>query len=509
MLAKVRSFSLNGLDGFEVSVEVDVNAGLPAYEIVGMGDTAVKESRERVRAAIKNSLLDYPIRKIVVNLAPAGSRKEGSLYDLPIAVGILAASEQIPKGSYKDFVVIGELGLDGSVRRVNGVMPLVLSAVQKGFRKFMLPEGNAKEAAYIPGVEVYGFSGLDEAAAFLNGAVVKDPVPAAVFGAVGTENRYNVDFSEVKGQQVARRALEIAVAGGHNILMIGPPGAGKTLMAKCVPTIMPDMTFEEAIEVTKIHSVAGILDAEKGIVTQRPFRTPHHTVTAPALMGGGAKARPGEVSLAHNGVLFLDEMPEYQRRTLEGLRQPLEDGSVTVSRSKQTLEYPAEFMLVASMNPCPCGNFGSKTRQCRCSPSEIHRYVSRLSGPLLDRIDLQVEVDGVGYEELRFSPDAESSADIKKRVEKARAMQRSRYGSSLTTNARMTNAQLRRWCGLSPESERILEAAFSRLGLTARASTRVLKVARTIADLEGSERILPPHITEAVQYRSLDRKYWE
>lgn len=509
MLAKIRSFALNGLEGFEVAVEVDVNAGLPAYEIVGMGDTAVKESRERVRAAIKNSLLDYPIRRVTVNLAPADSKKEGSLYDLAIAVGILAATEQVPKGSHSGFVVIGELGLDGSLRRVNGILPLVLSALQHGYDKFILPEGNAKEASYVPGVNAYCFDKLSEVARFLCGELKRDPVPTRVFGTQAADNRYNVDFSEVKGQAVARRALEIAVAGGHNVLMIGPPGAGKTLMAKCVPTIMPDMTFEEAIEVTKIHSVAGILDPEKGIVTQRPFRTPHHTVTAPALMGGGAKARPGEVSLAHNGVLFLDEMPEYQRRTLEGLRQPLEDGTVTVSRSKQTLDYPADFMLVASMNPCPCGNFGSRTRQCRCSASEIHRYVSRLSGPLLDRIDLQVEVDGVGYEELRFSPDSESSASIKKRVENARRIQRERYGSSLVTNANMTNAQLKKHCALSPDCERILERAFVKLNMTARASTRVLKVARTIADLAGSADILAPHITEAVQYRSLDRKYWE
>ena len=509
MLSKVTSFALNGLDGVPVEVETDIHSGLPGYELVGLPDTAVKESRERVRSALKNSGRRFPTQKITVNLAPADSKKEGSLYDLAIAVGILAATEQVPKLSYADYVIIGELGLDGSLRRVNGVLPLVLSALQHGYDKFILPEGNAKEASYVPGVKAYCFERLGDVSQFLNGALRKDFVQTRVFGTHTADNKYNVDFAEVRGQQVARRALEIAVAGGHNILMIGPPGAGKTLMAKCVPTIMPDMTFEEAIEVTKIHSIAGILDPEKGMVTQRPFRTPHHTVTPPALMGGGAKARPGEVSLAHNGVLFLDEMPEYQRRTLEGLRQPLEDGVVTVSRSKQTLDYPADFMLVASMNPCPCGNYGSKTRQCRCSPAEIHRYVSRLSGPLLDRIDLQVEVDGVGYEELRFGPEAESSADIKKRVEKARAMQRARFGSGLVTNSGMSNAQLKKYCSLTPDCERILERAFAKLNMTARASTRVLKVARTIADLAGSETILAPHITEAVQYRSLDRKYWE
>ncbi|MEG1535334.1 MAG: YifB family Mg chelatase-like AAA ATPase [Clostridia bacterium] len=510
MLGKVKSYALSGVDGFEVDIEVDLNAGLPAYETVGLGDTAVKESKERVRSAIKNCLFNYPLKKITINLAPADSKKEGSHFDLAIAIAILAASEQITCQNYKDYVFVGELSLDGALRNVNGVMPLIISAMQKGYKKFIIPSSNGAEASYITGTEIYALDKLSDVVDLLNGVKTFSPLEARTFKADNTTNRYNVDFSEVKGQFVAKRALEIAVAGGHNIMLIGPPGAGKTMMAKCVPTIIPDMTFEESIEVTKIHSIAGVLDSSIGIVSQRPFRTPHHTVTVPALTGGGAKSKPGEVSLAHNGVLFLDEMPEYQRHTLETLRQPLEDGVVTVSRAKQSLEYPAKFMLVASMNPCPCGNLGSKTQQCKCSAGEIHKYISKLSGPLLDRIDLQVEVDGISYDELRGKSEEEKSEFIKVRVEKAREAQRNRYqGSGIFVNARMTNAQVRKFCALDDRCERLLESAFQRLHLTARASTRILKVARTIADLEGSENISSSHISEAIQYRSMDRKYWE
>ena len=389
-------------------------------------------------------------------------------------------------------------------------MPLVISAVQKGYKKFILPSKNAKEASFISGIEVYTFDKLAQVVDFLTGKSEVSPLPTSEFVSMQSANKYNVDFSEVKGQFVAKRALEIAVAGGHNVLMIGPPGAGKTMMAKCVPTIMPDMTFEEAIEVTKIHSVAGILDSNVGIVVGRPFRTPHHTATVPALMGGGANAKPGEISLAHNGVLFLDEMPEYQRRTLETLRQPLEDGVAVVSRAKHTLEYPARFMLVASMNPCPCGNLGSKTQECKCTASEIHRYISKLSGPLLDRIDLQIEVDSISYDDFRSDIVNESSKVVKDRVERARKIQRDRYaGTSTKTNDEMTNAQVRAYCKLDEIGELLLKNAFTRLNLSARASNRVLKVARTIADLEESENINDSHLAEAIQYRSLDRKYWD
>ncbi|MDE5991334.1 MAG: YifB family Mg chelatase-like AAA ATPase [Clostridia bacterium] len=510
MLAKTKSYALNGVDGYEVSIEVDLNAGLPAYDTVGLADTAIKESKERVRSAIKNSLFTYPIRKITINLAPADTKKEGSHFDLAIALGIMIANEEIESNIYKDYIILGELSLDGSINHVKGVMPLVISAVQNGYRKFILPSKNAKEASYISGIEVYAFDKLVEVVDFLTGKSQVEPLKTSEFVSMQSANRYNVDFSEVKGQFMAKRALEIAVAGGHNVLMIGPPGAGKTMMAKCVPTIMPDMTFEEAIEVTKIHSVAGILDSSVGIVVSRPFRTPHHTATIPALMGGGASAKPGEISLAHNGVLFLDEMPEYQRRTLETLRQPLEDGVAVVSRAKHTLEYPARFMLVASMNPCPCGNLGSKTQECKCTPSEIHRYVSKLSGPLLDRIDLQIEVDSISYDDFRSTIPNESSKSIKERVERARKLQRERYaGTSTKTNDEMTNAQVKAYCKLEADSEAMLKNAFTRLNLTARASSRVLKVARTIADLEGSENIFANHIAEAIQYRSLDRKYWD
>ena len=509
MLAKTNSFALNGVKGYKIDIEIDINSGLPSYDMVGLPDTAIKESRERIRSAIKNSGLNYPVKRITINLAPADLKKEGPVFDLSIAVGILAASEQIISYKYKDYIILGELSLDGSVRHINGMLPTLIAGLECGYNKFIIPKANEKEASYLNNAECYAVNSLSEVVKFLSGIQDIPQTVCTEYYINEQVNKFNLDFADVKGQFMAKRALEISVSGGHNILMIGPPGAGKTMLAKCVPTIMPNMTFEEAIEVTKIHSIAGTLDQTQGIVKTRPFRSPHHTATVPSLTGGGANCKPGEISLAHNGVLFLDEMPEYSRKTLETLRQPLEDGTVVISRAKMTLEYPCHFMLVASMNPCPCGNFGS-SNPCKCSPNEIHRYVNKLSGPLLDRIDLQVEVDSVSYDDLRSKVKAEPSAVIKQRVEAAREIQRERFkGTKIFTNSEMTNAMLEEFCVISKQSEQLMELAFDKLRLSGRANARILKVARTIADLDGEKNIEPRHIAEAIQYRSLDRKYWE
>ena len=508
MLAHAESFALAGIEGYPVRAEIDIHHGLPAFDIVGCADTAVKESRERVRAAIKNSGLEFPAEKIVVNLSPADAKKEGTRFDLAISLGILCASGQLAPECLQGWCAVGALSLDGGVSPVNGLLPLLLSAVQAGRKRFLIPAANRSEASYIAGAECYAFATLTECVRFLKGETNVEPVAPRTGETAFVGENASDGFRYVSGQAAAKRAVEIAAAGGHNLLMIGPPGSGKTMIAKCIPGILPDMTFEEALEVTKIHSVAGELDLSRGIVSKRPFRTPHHTASRVSLIGGGKNARPGEISLAHHGVLFLDELPEYPRSVLETLRQPLEDGRIMISRAEARLSYPAEFMLVASMNPCPCGYLGSEKQPCTCSPSEIRRYRARLSGPLLDRIDIHVEADGVELSDLRSDKPEESSAEIRARVNAAREVQRKRFGGAAASNARMTTAMIKEFCPLDGAGETLLETAFEKLHLSARAYSRVLKVARTIADLAGEANISAAHLAEALNYRVLDRKYF-
>jgi magnesium chelatase family protein len=511
MISKVYSSATYGINAYLVEVETNCERQIPVFIIVGLPDNAVKESRERVSAAIKNSGFEFPIKKITVNLAPADIKKEGSSFDLPIAIGLLAASEKVNQDLIEDSVFLGELALDGGLRPIRGALPIAVEARKMGKKRIILPNASAKEASIVDGIEVYGMENLTEVVDFVNGVTEKTPVYTnreEIFAAV---NQYQLDFSDVRGQENVKRALEVAASGAHNILMIGPPGSGKSMLAKRIPSILPPLTFEEALETTKIHSIAGIIPKDKALITERPFRNPHHTISDAALVGGGSFPRPGEVSFAHYGVLFLDELPEFKKNVLEVLRQPLEDSKVTVSRSKLSLEFPANFMLAAAMNPCPCGYYTDPSKDCTCAPVQIQKYMAKISGPLLDRIDIHIEVPAVKYKDLSADTKSESSEKIRERVINARNVQYKRFEKfdHIFNNGDMGSREVRQFCKLDQAGADLLKMAMTKLGLSARAYDRILKVSRTIADLDNAENILPSHISEAIQYRSLDRELWK
>lgn len=507
---RIYSSAVVGINALGVEVEVNVSPGIGMY-LVGLPDSAVKESQERIRSAFENSGLRMVGKKTVVNLAPADLKKEGSSLDLPIAIAILAATEQVASEGVGSWVIAGELSLDGGVKPIRGALPVAIYALERGFRGLILPRENAEEAAVVEGLEVIGVGSLREAVDFLNGDLSIAPTRVATEALFAeNEGRYAEDFADVKGQEYVKRALEVAVAGGHNIVMIGAPGSGKTMLARRMPTIMPPLSIEEALETTKIHSVAGKLGSERGLLTRRPFRAPHHLASAVAMVGGGSNPQPGEISLAHNGILFLDELPEFGRSILEVMRQPLEDKVVTVARAKYSVAYPANFMLVASMNPCPCGYYNHPTKECSCSRHAVEKYINKISGPLMDRIDIQIEVTPVEYSQMTDTTPAEPSSAVRQRVIAARERQRRRFEGieGVFTNAMMNSAMIAEFCPLDQQSQTMLSRAMERLSLSARAHNRIIKVARTIADLEGSDHITSAHIAEAIGYRNLDRENW-
>ncbi|HAZ10296.1 MAG TPA: magnesium chelatase [Candidatus Omnitrophica bacterium] len=508
MLSRIFSSATIGIEAKPIEIEVDITRGLPNVVIVGLPDAAIRESRDRVKAAIKNSQFEYPSEKITINLAPCDIKKEGPSFDLPIAIGILAASGQIDFNILKDFVFLGELALNGKIRPIKGALPIAMS-LKNSRKKLILPEENAREASIVEGLETYPVSTLSNVSNFLKGIDIIAPLSPDKEILLEKIQNYELDFSDVKGQFLAKRAMEIASSGNHNIIMIGPPGSGKTMLAKRLPTIIPEMTIEESLETTKIHSVLGLIPAKSSIIRTRPFRTPHHTASDISLVGGGTVPKPGEVSLAHNGVLFMDELPEFHRNVLEALRQPLEDGYVTVSRINSIVRFPSKFMLVCAMNPCPCGYLTDTKKQCHCTPNQIQKYMSKVSGPLLDRIDIHIEVPSVKYKDLSDESSGEKSEVIRSRIMQAREIQLARFkDEGIFANSQMSHKLARRYCKLDDASRDLLKIAITELGFSARCYDKILRVSRTIADLEGKPDIWPDHVSEAIQYRSLDRNMW-